>query len=604
MAKRFQLPQGSWLLAEELLEKGDSAFLKELCRIHDADKLGSFAKSWYADRRPNSRALLLQYLELPFATYRHEALVKRLFKLAEAAKDDEAMGRFMVGFDRSVRRLRKKRQRYDWQTRDSWTEETIFIPSQTEMPRRYNPFHYVHPETGEPMAAKTPEKHARIQLFSIRTRKYLRRRAWRYFRTLGKLDPSKYIQAMLSALTLYTDEDCRDGLALLDNWSLMHVLFQHSDVVNAKSRSGWRLSDNKVLSELKPAPAFENGWIADPQPLLRLLSEARSRPVRQWVIAMLKQHHPNAMSNLPIETLVKWIGHSDGEMAQMAVDSLKQATNLSKISAAGWLRLIESANPQVLESVCELVSQQLQPEKLTLDEVVNLACARPIPVARMGLKWLEGRTLGSVVDCQTLLRVVEAESDSVRGQLVQLARRKLETSSFAGQAWVLELLDCRHRDVRDLGWNWFTESPEFCQDVSLWQRLLETPYDDIQLRMVALLGQESSGANSPQTVQKIIQQKDLDPKLLRLLWASTLLNVYRGGKRKPNVVRAVANRLSNHPNEAKELLPLLAVAIRSTRSVEFQIGLTSVVQLLEDQPKLTDQVEQWFPELKMDDMVV
>ena len=53
VAKRFTVPTGSWLLAEQLLESGDPAFVDELCRISDADKLGSFAKTWFADRRPS-----------------------------------------------------------------------------------------------------------------------------------------------------------------------------------------------------------------------------------------------------------------------------------------------------------------------------------------------------------------------------------------------------------------------------------------------------------------------------------------------------------------------------------------------------------------------
>src|SRR5919201_1208468 len=105
MAKRQQgQDQGSWLLLEELLEGGDAAFVDELRRIADADRLGAFAAKWYADQRPASRRLLLEYLERPLNAYRHEALVKRLFKLAEAAGEDEVMGAFLVLFDRSVRR--------------------------------------------------------------------------------------------------------------------------------------------------------------------------------------------------------------------------------------------------------------------------------------------------------------------------------------------------------------------------------------------------------------------------------------------------------------------------------------------------------------------
>src|SRR5262245_31377322 len=95
---RQQPDDGSWLLVEELLERGDDAFVDELRRVHDADRLGAFAARWYADQRPLSRKLLLDYLARPLNAYRHEALVKRLFKLAEQTGDDEVLGHFLVLF--------------------------------------------------------------------------------------------------------------------------------------------------------------------------------------------------------------------------------------------------------------------------------------------------------------------------------------------------------------------------------------------------------------------------------------------------------------------------------------------------------------------------
>src|SRR5262245_66407158 len=94
---------GSWALAEELFERGDPAFVDELRRVTDADRLGTFAERWLAERRPVARQFLFDYLNRPLNAYRHEALVKRLFKRTEAAGDDAVMGAFLVLFDRSIR---------------------------------------------------------------------------------------------------------------------------------------------------------------------------------------------------------------------------------------------------------------------------------------------------------------------------------------------------------------------------------------------------------------------------------------------------------------------------------------------------------------------
>ena len=39
----------------------------------------------------------------------------------------------------------------------------------------------------------------RFTLFTLPTRRYLRRRAWRYFRTLGKTDPVRYVTAAVAS---------------------------------------------------------------------------------------------------------------------------------------------------------------------------------------------------------------------------------------------------------------------------------------------------------------------------------------------------------------------------------------------------------------------
>ena len=104
---------GDWLLVHELLERGDPEFVDRLREIADADALGTFAERWYTNPSSNARRLMLNYLERPLNAFRHEALVKRLFKHAEAAGDDAVMARFLVAFDRSIRRVIRKKYRHE-----------------------------------------------------------------------------------------------------------------------------------------------------------------------------------------------------------------------------------------------------------------------------------------------------------------------------------------------------------------------------------------------------------------------------------------------------------------------------------------------------------
>ena len=129
-------------------------------------------------------------------------------------------------------------------------------------------------------------------------------------------------------------------------------------------------------------------------------------------------------------------------------------------------------------------------------------------------------------------------------------------------------------------------------DVDIWRKLLESPYDDVRLEIVADLEKRVAGVTS-------FNAEKLDPELLRFLWASVLLNIQRGGRCKPQVVQQVVRRLERHPAEAAELLPILAAALRSLRGPEWRAGLTGIVQLVSRREELRPLVALTFPELKV-----
>src|SRR4029079_8312038 len=164
---------------------------------------------------------------------------KRLFKGAERAGDDELMGVFLVAFDRCIRRKRKTVMRRKWDrlpTREEaearqreWVNEgyessdistyssgfgpnslstfSVYAQKQEEvivalantMPRPKDRS-YRNPRTGDKLWKSSPpitdayreRLEKRFILFSLPTRRYLRRRAWRYFRNLGRADGDRY----------------------------------------------------------------------------------------------------------------------------------------------------------------------------------------------------------------------------------------------------------------------------------------------------------------------------------------------------------------------------------------------------------------------------
>src|SRR5690242_6971554 len=221
--------QASTLLVDEAFSRQDDQFVELVRSVRSSKYLAGLADRWKQDPRPWAHEQIFRYLELPLNRPGHHPLVKRLFKQAEAKRDDELMATFLVAFDRLVRRRRRLSYKWDFQTRQSWREEVLFSPRDQILPLRparesTNPF------TGQKVAFPAYEQVPKNgRLFSYATRAYLRRRVWRYFRWMGFGSPADYPHAISRTLATYRDDDFDSGEHILDNWSLMNIAFRSSD---------------------------------------------------------------------------------------------------------------------------------------------------------------------------------------------------------------------------------------------------------------------------------------------------------------------------------------------------------------------------------------
>ncbi len=204
------------------------------------------------------------------------------------------------------------------------------------------------------------KKLERFRLYSTPTRHYMCRRAWRYFRRLGKTNPERYVAAVSEALVLYQDSDVESGLALIDNWGLVHALFHNSPVLVAKPR-GWQPAKDRSLSELEPAPIYEELWRSAPRKTFDLMRRARCRPVRQWALRMLGRDPAAARAVVGIEDVIGLVGHEDPEVVAFAIEWLRGAADVSSVAPERWLAIAESASPDALELLAEIMERQIAP---------------------------------------------------------------------------------------------------------------------------------------------------------------------------------------------------------------------------------------------------
>jgi hypothetical protein len=576
--------RSSMLLVEDCFASQDARFLETLRGVTSAKWLASFADRWKKDPRPWARQQIFAYLDLPLNCPGHQPIVKRLFKQAEENMDTELMGAFLAAFDTLVRRVRRNRWHWDRETRQSYTTERLATPRDTiprdGQTRTVSSYDY---RTRKMVTRQEPMRMPRNgRLFTHRTRFYLRRRVWRYFRWLGYARPADYPAAIAPALKHYRDEDLEKGENILDCWSLLNICFRGSEALVFKP-DHIGLAEGRSLAELKAAPRFANAWETPEaaRVLLGLIVSAHSQLVRMWAIEMFRRVG-KSLELTPAE-LLALLDHEDERVQQFGAELFETQGGLEKLSVTTWLELLRTKNLTALASLCVAFEKHVIGERLTLAQCIELTCVKPVPVAKLGFRFLQARAISPDV-ILALGALASAQCSVIAGEVATWALARLGTAETYNLNVVSRFFDSLLPETRTAAWAWLVaEGSLGYRDSALWSRLAETPFEDLRLKMVDELER---------------RQRQPDPDRLAQVWSAVLLGVHRGGRQKARAVRQLADAIAAEPARVPALLPVLAVAIRSVRGPEMRVGLAAVMTLLAQRPELADAVREKLPELK------
>jgi len=566
--------RGQMLLAEEYFASENNLFVETLRSVSQPQTLAAFTDRWKKDPRPWARQQALAYVAKPFHCPGHQPVVKRLFKQAEATADDELMAAFLIAFDRHVRREIRTRHRWDFQARAGYQEETLVTPRDV-----------LNPAGGASGTTATTAVANKGKLFKYRTRYYLRRRAWRYFRRLGYRQPAKYLPAIARVLGGYEDADLQRGENILDSWGLVHACFGEHEALEFGA-THIRLKNGRSLGELSAAPCFPDAWKkADAAPLLfSLVWQGRSRLVRVWAMQLLQSEH--AGYSVPVDDLLRLLEHADAEVQQFGAKLLESSAELGTLPVGAWLRLLQARNEEALQRICDLFGKHVAAGRLSLAECLELARARPAPVARLGLSFLQARAITTPSEREALRALADAQCPAIAAELAAWALGILGRPEHYSCDQVTCFFDSLRTGMRAAAWAWLIADSPGVDDAVLWSRLAETPYDDIRLKLVDYL---QRSARPPGTGADRLQS----------VWRSVLLGVHRGGRQKAKAARQIAQAIVEDPTRGNTLLPVLAVAVRSVRGPEARAGLAAVVSAVEACPQLAEAVHRYLPELNL-----
>lgn len=602
----------SSLLLDELLEAGDVRVLPELLGSRAQKKLAGVAQKLLTDPRPFAREVLRGYIEDGCDRPGHRVFVKTVFKAAEKNNDVELMGRFAVAFDRLVKRRLVTAHRWDYQARRAFTEQVLTEPNDLlkRLPRwRRDHRMYTNPVSGVTTRMRRPfiplvnprltwgrnprtnrwestrngggEEGTDPLRFTFSTRRYLQRRTWRFFRKLGKQAPNDFRAAMLQVLPQFKDEHLATIEALLDGWFLLHAVYGTSPVLN-RQPLGVTLARGQTLAQLDFAPAVPDAWKDCADQLFELVLTARSRPVRRFAIWALQTNHATQLDGLPASRLIALLKSAHDEVQAFGARLLESAKGLESLPISDWLELLKTNNGDAMLAVIGAVKKHVAPSRLSLEQCVQLACARAAPVAELGLGWAKARGVKSLHDLELVLRLRQAESPHVRLEGIEWVAQQLLLKDDARPLLVRELLDARHVDVRKTAMELMQKDARFGESFELWLAMSETPYSDVREQFL-----------------KDFEAREhrFGAETLQRVWATTLLSVHRGSRAKRHAARQVADRIVSKPEERVALVKLLGHTLRSVRHTERRAALAQIVRAATADAGLRALLATELPEL-------
>ena len=296
-----------------LFKNRDDGFLSLLTTTTDGDVLRSLAGEWLMDSRDWAEEVQLRYIDVALSCPGHEQLFRSLFRHAESVHQHRVMAQFLVALDRVVRRQRVVVQRQDGNV--NVTEEVLRAISNRSVTSA-EPFlrQTRHPATGQAIqqvVSRTSNAKGGC-LFTQKTRSYLRRRTWAYFRRLSETNVISYVTFVATALRQYSDDDLVLGENIIDHWCLMHICFADSPVLSFGINHISVVSDSQ-LNDLEPSPWREEIWESPHarQLLIRLAADGQSRLVRWWASTLHRRQATEVTDCEDFEAgnLIELLGH-------------------------------------------------------------------------------------------------------------------------------------------------------------------------------------------------------------------------------------------------------------------------------------------------------
>jgi len=199
--------------------------------------------------------------------------------------------------------------------------------------------------------------------------------------------------AVVNALARYDDADLQKGENILDSWSLMHACFAKSDALEIGA-THVQLKDGRTLGANSRRPPHS-------------LTPGRSPNPRRWFSRWQSAPGRGSFASGRCNSFNASTAHTQSRSkTSSACSSTKMLTSSNLVLScsnlpASWRRCPfppgsgfckqKTKTPSNVFAIA--FAKHVSTDRLDLAQCVELASVRPVPVARLGQKYLQGRTI-------------------------------------------------------------------------------------------------------------------------------------------------------------------------------------------------------------------
>ena len=362
------------------------------------------------------------------------------------------------------------------------------------------------------------------QVYTEKTRHYLRRRVWRSLRKLGELNDPSYIKLAASILLQHSDADAEEVRESIyykydRNWNrnesariewdiyagyltFNHILYEHSPRYALKPNSkAWRCVPPYKSGNPEPKvreEAFPQLWEQHPTALLQLLLESEARPVHHFAVKAMRSCQ-QFCAELSLENLIEILDRPYEVTAQLGFELARSRYQPEQPDGNLILAVANCAFAPARTEAYRWINEQ-RDRFLTEDGhlIAGLVLSKQSET-RTFARQLLGAAIVSDAIARSLIGQIIALMLTLQPEQAEQAKQGAETLllSFSmqlrslGLEIILDLLRHPLPELQTLGAQMLVNHQVNALDLpsGLIEALLESPYDNVRVLGVRLFGQ-------------------------------------------------------------------------------------------------------------------